>query len=47
LRGGLKETLNDRGISVTIETKDNVVVPAYTGTLNFQYSQPTQKLERE
>jgi uncharacterized protein YlxW (UPF0749 family) len=47
LREGLKETLNDRGISVTIETKDNVVVPAYTGTLNFQYSQPTQKLERE
>jgi len=47
LRGGLKEILNDRGISVTIETKENVVVPAYTGNLNFQYAKPTQKYERE
>jgi uncharacterized protein YlxW (UPF0749 family) len=43
LRGGLKEYLNDLGVSVTVQTKDRVLVPAYTGPLRFDYAKTTQR----
>lgn len=43
LRGGLKEYLNDLGVSVTVNSKDRVLVPAYTGALRFDYAKPTQR----
>lgn len=43
LRGGLQEYLTDLGVLVTIESKDRVLVPAYTGTLRFDYAKPTQR----
>lgn len=45
LKGGLAEYLNDLGVSVTVQTKDKVQVPAYTGSLRFDYAKPTQRLE--
>lgn len=43
LRGGLKEYLNDLGVSVTVQSEDRVLVPAYTGPLRFDYAKPTQR----
>lgn len=43
LRGGLTEYLNDLGVAVTVQSKDRVLVPAYTGLLHFDYAKPTQK----
>lgn len=43
LRGGLAEYLSELGVSVTVQAKDNVLVPAYTGSLRFDYAKPTQK----
>lgn len=43
LRGGLQEYLNDLGVLVTVESKDRVLVPAYTGALRFDYAKPTQR----
>lgn len=43
LRGGLTEYLNDLGVAVTVQSKDRVLVSAYTGSLRFDYAKPTQK----
>jgi len=43
LRGGLKEYLNDLGVSVTVQSKDRVLAPADNGPLRFDYAKPTQK----
>jgi len=43
IKGGLAEYLNDLGITVTIHTGDKVLVPAYNGTLRFDYARIPQK----
>lgn len=43
LRGGVTEYLSDLGVAVTVQSKDRVLVPAYTGYLRFDYAKPTQK----
>jgi uncharacterized protein YlxW (UPF0749 family) len=43
IRGGLTEYLSDLGVSVTVESKDRVLVPAYTGSLRFDYAKHTQR----
>lgn len=43
LRGGLQEYLTDLGVLVTVEAKDRVLVPAYTGALRFDHAKPTQR----
>lgn len=43
IRGGLIEYLGDLGILVTVETRDNIKVPGYTGGLRFEYARPVQK----
>ncbi|TEB17990.1 hypothetical protein Psfp_00113 [Pelotomaculum sp. FP] len=43
IRGGLTEYLSDLGVSVTVQSKDRVLVPAYTGSLRFDYAKHTQR----
>lgn len=43
LRGGLSEYLSDLGIGVEVQTSDRVLVPAYSGSLSFDYAKPTQR----
>ncbi|MCL6559008.1 MAG: DUF881 domain-containing protein [Firmicutes bacterium] len=38
IRGGLVETLREWGMEVTVEVKDNIVIPAYRGSLRFEYA---------
>ncbi|MCL6635029.1 MAG: DUF881 domain-containing protein, partial [Peptococcaceae bacterium] len=43
IKGGLVEYLNDLGITVKIQQKDKIMVPAYAGALRFEYARATQK----
>lgn len=44
IKGGLVENLlQDRGIEVKVETKDSILIPAFTGALQFDYAKPTQR----
>ncbi len=43
IKGGLVEYLTDLGITVTIYPGDKVLVPAYNGTLRFDYARTAQK----
>lgn len=43
IKGGLVEYLNASGITVKVQPKDKILVPAYTGALRFDYAKPTQK----
>ncbi|MCR5559810.1 DUF881 domain-containing protein [Schwartzia sp. (in: firmicutes)] len=40
MRGGVMETLAVWGIQLEIQTSENVEVPAYKGTTQFQYAKP-------
>ncbi len=40
MRGGILETLKIFGMKIKIEKKDDVNIPAYTGSLDFKYSKP-------
>ncbi|MDF9409922.1 MAG: hypothetical protein A4E52_01933 [Pelotomaculum sp. PtaB.Bin013] len=42
IKGGLVENLSDR-ITVKVEARDNIVIPAFTGDLHFDYARPTQR----
>lgn len=43
IKGGLVEYLGDLGITVTVEPRDKLAVPAYNGDLRFDYARPVQK----
>lgn len=43
IKGGLAEYLSDLGITVTVQSRDNVVVPAYSGQMRFEHARPAQK----
>jgi len=43
IKGGLVEYLSDLGIVVKVEAKDNILIPAFTGVLRFDYAKPTQR----
>lgn len=43
IKGGLVEYLNDLGITVKVQPRDKILVPAYTGALRLDYAKPTQK----
>jgi len=40
LRGGVIDILSTYNISVRIQKKDNVVIPKYSGVLEFKYAKP-------
>jgi uncharacterized protein YlxW (UPF0749 family) len=40
MRGGILETIKFFGLESTIEKKEEVSIPAYTGSLDFKYSKP-------
>ncbi|MDD3653323.1 MAG: DUF881 domain-containing protein [Desulfotomaculaceae bacterium] len=41
IKGGLAEYLNDRGIVINVNIKEEILVPAYTGGLRFDYATTT------
>lgn len=43
MRGGVVETLQFWGIQVTIKQLDDIVVPGYKGTFQFEYAQPIEE----
>jgi len=43
IKYGIIEDLQERGLSVTVENSDNVFVPAFSGTLRFDFATPTQE----
>lgn len=43
MRGGVAETLKVWGIDLKITASDKLTVPAYEGTMQFKYAQPTQE----
>ena len=43
LKGGLVETLGAVGISVEVQGKSEVAIPAFTGDLNFTYARPLKE----
>jgi len=38
IKGGIVEFLNEPGVSVEIQIKEKVEIPAYTGALDFEYA---------
>ncbi|MCG9968073.1 DUF881 domain-containing protein [Pelotomaculum terephthalicicum JT] len=42
IKGGLVENLSER-ITVKVEERDNIVIPAFTGELRFDYARSTQR----
>lgn len=47
MRGGILETVKFFGLEAKIEKKDEVTVPAYTGTVDFKYSKPILLSEKD
>ncbi len=47
LRGGIIDTLKASNIEVTIEKQDEIVIPAYTKTVMYQYAEEVVKGEVE
>lgn len=43
IKGGLVEYLSANGITVNVRQVDKVNVPAYTGSLRFDYAKPAQR----
>ncbi len=43
IKGGFLETLEIWGIQTQIQTSDSVEVPAFKGTIKFQYAEPVKK----
>jgi uncharacterized protein YlxW (UPF0749 family) len=43
LKGGLVEYLSEQGALVSVETKEQIRVPAYDGPLRLEYARPAQK----
>lgn len=43
IKGGLIENLSELGITVKVEARDNIIIPAFTGSLRFDYAKPTQR----
>lgn len=43
IKEGLVEYLSESGISVKVQVRDNVVIPAFNGAVNFEYARPVQK----
>lgn len=43
MRGGVVDNLSFWGIDVKIKPEPEIVIPAYTGSLNFKFAQPVQK----
>ena len=46
MRGGILETVKFFGLESKIERKDQVTVPAYTGSLDFKYSKPVINMSK-
>ena len=42
IRGGLIEGLRALGLTIHIGRRDVLTVPAYKGTLTFEYAKPTE-----
>lgn len=42
IRGGLVESLRALGLTISISRRDNLTVPAFKGSLNFEFSKPTE-----
>lgn len=42
IRGGLIDGLRALGLSVTIISRDSILVPAYRGTFNFEHAKPAE-----
>ena len=42
IRGGLIEGLRALGLTITIGRREGLTVPAYKGTLTFEYAKPTE-----
>lgn len=42
IRGGLVEGLRALGLVLTISQRDNLVVPAYKGTITFEHAKPVE-----
>lgn len=42
IRGGLIEGLRALGLTITIGRRDNLTVPAFKGTLTFEYAKPAE-----
>lgn len=40
MRGGLKDYFSSVGINITLESRETVQVPRYTGAINFQFAKP-------
>ncbi|OPX88365.1 MAG: hypothetical protein A4E53_02003 [Pelotomaculum sp. PtaB.Bin104] len=43
IKGGLAEFLGDLGITVKVNARDNILIPAFTGGLRFDYAKTTQR----
>lgn len=42
IRGGLIEGLRALGLTITISRRDGIIVPAYKGTMTFDFAKPTE-----
>lgn len=42
IRGGLIEGLRALGLTITINRRDSITVPAYKGTMTFDFAKPTE-----
>lgn len=47
MRGGILETIKFFGLESKIEKKDDIVIPAYTGTIDLKYSKPLPANSKE
>lgn len=43
MRGGVVDNLSFWGIDVKIKVEQEIVLPAYSGSLNFRFAKPVQK----
>ncbi|MFN8578803.1 MAG: DUF881 domain-containing protein [Candidatus Sericytochromatia bacterium] len=47
MRGGILETIKFFGLEAKIEKKNDIVIPAYTGTIDLKYSKPLSVNSKE
>jgi len=43
LKGGIVDLQSEYGISVETQEKDQVMIPAFTGELYFEYAKPLKE----
>ncbi|NPV72717.1 MAG: DUF881 domain-containing protein [Pelotomaculum sp.] len=43
IKGGIAEYLSDLGIKVTVQTNENIFIPAYSGTVDYEFARPAVK----